>query len=148
VASEVVSGGGTSRGSITHAHRLTGGARMVLFDRLRLGARRREEPPTTAAVTSRQDALQLIDEGNAIEDGGRLLGALERYQAALRLHNAPISSGERRRTSRQYRRASSEAPCSYARPACCSRFRRLPCELPSFDLIQSSIVICVGRDGN
>ena len=35
-------------------------------------------------VTSEQDAMRLIDEGNVIEDDGRLAEALQRYEAAIR----------------------------------------------------------------
>jgi protein O-GlcNAc transferase len=58
---------------------------MSLFDRIRLGVRRREETPRGTAVMSEQDPLRLIDKGNAAEDEGRFQDALERYDAAIRL---------------------------------------------------------------
>jgi len=55
-----------------------------MFGRLR----RRSEDGMAAsddAETARREALRLIDEGNAIEDAGRLDVAMERYDAAIRL---------------------------------------------------------------
>jgi hypothetical protein len=58
---------------------------MSLFDRFRSAGRVRAGGSERPADASEDDALRLIDEGNAIEQQGRLAEAMQRYEAAIRL---------------------------------------------------------------
>ena len=58
---------------------------MGLFDRFRSAGRLRTGASEGKADTSEQDALRLIDEGNAIRRQGRIAEAMQRYEAAIRL---------------------------------------------------------------
>ena len=58
---------------------------MGLFDRFRSTGNTPVDGSQNKADTSEQDALRLIDEGNALEDTGRLDEALQRYDAAILL---------------------------------------------------------------
>ena len=58
---------------------------MGLFDRFRSTARVLAGAGNRSGGTGEQDALRLIDEGNAIEQEGRIAEALERYESAIRL---------------------------------------------------------------
>ena len=58
---------------------------MKLFDRIRTGARTREQTPTGSVSPSENQAESLIVEGNMLEDAGRLVDALGRYDAAVHL---------------------------------------------------------------
>ena len=58
---------------------------MGLFDRLRSAGSAQPGGRVAVDAAAEQEALRLIDEGNAIEDEGRLEAALERYDAAVRM---------------------------------------------------------------
>ena len=58
---------------------------MGLFDRFRSTGNGPVDGNQSKADTSEQDALRLIDEGNAIEDEGRIEEAMQRYEAAILL---------------------------------------------------------------
>jgi len=58
---------------------------MGLFDRFRSAGRVPVGSSESKPDTSEQDALRLIDEGNAIEDEGRIEEAMQRYEAAILL---------------------------------------------------------------
>lgn len=57
---------------------------MGLFDRLRSAGSAQPGDKVAVDAAAEQEALCLIDEGNVIEDEGRLEAALERYDAAAR----------------------------------------------------------------
>jgi tetratricopeptide (TPR) repeat protein len=61
------------------------GCELGLFDRFRSAGRALSSGRESKAGTSEQDALRLIDEGNAIEQEGRLKEAIQHYEAAIRL---------------------------------------------------------------
>lgn len=56
---------------------------MGLFSRLHTGIRSNAAPMETRAENPGQEALRLIDEGNALEEAGQPEAALERYNAAI-----------------------------------------------------------------
>jgi protein O-GlcNAc transferase len=58
---------------------------MSLLERFRHGGRPVSGGTTNKTDTLEQDALRLIDEGNAFEQEGRMEEAMQRYEAALRL---------------------------------------------------------------
>ena len=58
---------------------------MGLFDRFRSTGSAQAEIKISGAENSTEDALRLIEEGNAIEESGQLELAMERYEAAIRL---------------------------------------------------------------
>ncbi len=58
---------------------------MGLFDRFRSAGPAPVGSSENKPDTSEQDALRLVDEGNAIEDEGRIEAAMQRYEAALLL---------------------------------------------------------------
>jgi protein O-GlcNAc transferase len=58
---------------------------MSLFDRMRTGKRAAAEPSGRTPATSGEEAQRQIDEGNALEDAGRVREALQCYDAAVRL---------------------------------------------------------------
>ena len=58
---------------------------MGLLERFRSAGHVPAGGNESKADTSEQDALRLLDEGNAIEDEGRIEEALQRYEEAIRL---------------------------------------------------------------
>src|SRR5450755_1935747 len=58
---------------------------MGSLERFRSAGRAVANGSTNKADTFEQDALRLIDEGNAIEQQGRMEEAMQRYEAAVRL---------------------------------------------------------------
>ncbi len=58
---------------------------MGFFDRFKSAWRPSPQVISYHAERSTQDALRLIDDGNALEDEGRLDEAMQRYEAAIRI---------------------------------------------------------------
>src|SRR5450759_2548019 len=61
------------------------GCQMGMFDRFRSAGRTPAGGSESNADTSGQDALRLIDEGNALEAEDRIEEAMQRYLEAIRL---------------------------------------------------------------